>query len=247
MLFISHDLSVVRVLADRVAVMYAGRILETATSSALFANPLQPYTQELLAAIPVPDPAKAMRTARVRAGDTDLAAGAGSDGCPYAGRCPHTMDRCRAEMPPFVRLCACARRNHASSGGMLVDGAKTSVRCRRSSCFATLKIENSTRTPGYAMKRITLARFAVCATLPLLALAGCGHKEGRGGRVTKIVYSQDHNTEPPLTPGKVRRIADVRPARRPEDVQPNCVVTMLLLQACWLHCMTAWKRSTPTL
>ena len=56
MLFISHDLSVVRVLADRVAVMYAGRILEMATSRSLFAHPLQPYTQELLEAIPMPDP-----------------------------------------------------------------------------------------------------------------------------------------------------------------------------------------------
>lgn len=102
MLFISHDLSVVRVLADRVAVMYAGRILETATSSALFANSLQPYTQELLAAIPVPDPAKAARAPRKRAGDTDLAAGANSAGCPYAGRCPHTMDICKSEMPPMT-------------------------------------------------------------------------------------------------------------------------------------------------
>jgi len=51
MLFISHDLSVVRVLADRVAVMYGGRILELAGTGSLFEHPLQPYTQELLAAI----------------------------------------------------------------------------------------------------------------------------------------------------------------------------------------------------
>jgi len=56
MLFISHDLSVVRVLCDRVAVMFAGRILELADAPALFQNPLQPYTQELLAAVPIPDP-----------------------------------------------------------------------------------------------------------------------------------------------------------------------------------------------
>lgn len=107
MLFISHDLSVVRVLADRVAVMYAGRILEMTDSRLLFANPLQPYTQELLAAIPTPDPLLARRTARVskdEAGETS--AGPTVDGCPYAGRCAHTMDICRAQMPPLVDYAA---------------------------------------------------------------------------------------------------------------------------------------------
>ncbi len=102
MLFISHDLSVVRVLADRIAVMYAGRILEMADSRSLFANPLQPYTQELLAAIPTPDPLLAHRAPRAPKTDTtEAAAGSGTDGCPFAGRCPHTMDVCRAEMPPL--------------------------------------------------------------------------------------------------------------------------------------------------
>lgn len=104
MLFISHDLSVVRVLADRIAVMFAGRILETANSQALFDNSLQPYTQELLAAIPEPDPAKAHREPRkqfVQANE-DSSAGSSADGCPFAGRCPHTMDICRATMPPLV-------------------------------------------------------------------------------------------------------------------------------------------------
>lgn len=103
MLFISHDLSVVRVLADRVAVMYGGRILELAESGSLFAHPLQPYTQELLAAIPVPDPLLARRAPRAAAGERggEQSAGPTPDGCPYAGRCPHTMDICRAQMPPM--------------------------------------------------------------------------------------------------------------------------------------------------
>ena len=67
MLFISHDLSVVRVLADRVAVMFAGRILETGVlASRSSAIRLQPYTQELLAAIPEPDPARAHRAPRAQ-------------------------------------------------------------------------------------------------------------------------------------------------------------------------------------
>jgi oligopeptide/dipeptide ABC transporter ATP-binding protein len=104
MLFVSHDLSVVRVIADRVAVMFAGRILELATSDALYANPLQPYTRELLAAVPLPDPERARRTPRPKELDApaEAAAGPNADGCPYANRCPHTMEICRREMPPLV-------------------------------------------------------------------------------------------------------------------------------------------------
>ncbi len=126
MLFISHDLSVVRVLCDRVAVMFAGRILELAPAPALFQNPLQPYTQELLAAVPIPDPQRARGrqsaqtlsqiksdvkpngaakngAASLPQPDAKPAADAQqSQGCPYAGRCPHTMDICREQMPPLV-------------------------------------------------------------------------------------------------------------------------------------------------
>ena len=63
MLFISHDLSVVRVLCDRVAVMQNGKLVEVATAAELFANPKEQYTRELLAAVPIPDPARARRRA----------------------------------------------------------------------------------------------------------------------------------------------------------------------------------------
>ncbi len=125
MLFISHDLSVVRVLCDRVAVMFAGRILELADAPALFQNPLQPYTRELLAAVPIPDPQHARgRDARRMEAPNNAAPAAISTrvasphvaatnaksavaaqqarGCPYAGRCPYTMDICREQMPPLV-------------------------------------------------------------------------------------------------------------------------------------------------
>jgi ABC-type oligopeptide transport system ATPase subunit len=63
MLFISHDLSVVRVLCDRVAVMQHGKLVEIADSNALFQNPQEQYTRELLAAVPIPDPMRARRAA----------------------------------------------------------------------------------------------------------------------------------------------------------------------------------------
>ena len=70
MLFISHDLSVVKVLCDRIAVMKSGEIVETGSSNELFANPQHPYTQELLAAIPIPDPKRARRTKAVSASES---------------------------------------------------------------------------------------------------------------------------------------------------------------------------------
>jgi oligopeptide/dipeptide ABC transporter ATP-binding protein len=102
MLFISHDLSVVRVLADRIAVMYGGKILELSTTASLFDHPLQPYTQELLTAIPEPDPTRAHREARTRGVESADASTPSTTGCPYAGRCPRTMDICKESMPEIV-------------------------------------------------------------------------------------------------------------------------------------------------
>lgn len=102
MLFISHDLSVVRVMSDRVAVMFAGVILELATTRSLFANPLQPYTRELLAAVPAPDPERSRREAAAPRDTRAEAAKVSPSGCPFAGRCPHTMDICTREMPHLI-------------------------------------------------------------------------------------------------------------------------------------------------
>ena len=106
MLFIAHDLSVVKILSDRIAVMYAGRILEMASGASLFQNPLQPYTQELLRAIPIPDPKRARRAVQTTDSDEEdtdqTVAAIEAAGCPYAGRCPFTMEICRQQMPPLV-------------------------------------------------------------------------------------------------------------------------------------------------
>ena len=99
-LFVSHDLSVVRHISDRIAVMYLGQIVEEASREALFAQPLHPYTKALMAAVPAPDPTQ-KRTAALPIGDPPNPA-APPPGCRYHPRCPLAQDQCRA-VPPDLR------------------------------------------------------------------------------------------------------------------------------------------------
>jgi oligopeptide transport system ATP-binding protein len=121
LIFISHDLSVVNYISDRIAVMYLGKIVEIGPASRVFAHPLHPYSQALISAIPIPDPAReAQRLRVVPPGDPPSPLNPPS-GCPFHPRCAHAQERCGREVPalePFTdpnHQAACLRTREINS------------------------------------------------------------------------------------------------------------------------------------
>ncbi|HOO62353.1 MAG TPA: ATP-binding cassette domain-containing protein [Synergistaceae bacterium] len=100
-LFITHDLSVVRHLADRVSVMFLGKSMEIGNTRDIFEAPLHPYTKFLISAVPVPDPRKREREKMILQGDIPSPVNL-PPGCRFHTRCPYAQPRCREEEPPFV-------------------------------------------------------------------------------------------------------------------------------------------------
>ena len=122
-LFIAHDLAVVKHISDRIAVMYLGRIVEYAEADELYANPVHPYTQALIAAIPVPDPERKRERAAL-AGEVPSPINPPS-GCVFHTRCPHARDSCQMTVPGLVsapgtegsaHLQACLRAEELQGG-----------------------------------------------------------------------------------------------------------------------------------
>ncbi len=122
-IFISHDLTVVKYISDRVAVMYLGRIVELADADDIYASPRHPYTQALLSAVPTPDPR------HPKSGDTlegDVPSPSDPPpGCPFQTRCRFAVDRCRSELPVLEatpgdasHLVACHRADEIQQEGI---------------------------------------------------------------------------------------------------------------------------------
>ncbi|MDQ3541120.1 MAG: ATP-binding cassette domain-containing protein, partial [Chloroflexota bacterium] len=98
-LFISHDLSVIQHICDRVAVMYLGRIVELADTSSIFASPQMPYTEALLSAVPIADPRMRGSASRIMLRGEVPDPSDPPSGCPFHTRCRYVQDRCRIEEP----------------------------------------------------------------------------------------------------------------------------------------------------
>ncbi len=103
-LFISHDIAVVKYISNRIAVMYLGKIVEIGDSDQVFDNPLHPYTQMLLSAVPIPDPRIAKTRKRVKLEGEPPSPINPPSGCRFHPRCPYARDICKREEPPFIEV-----------------------------------------------------------------------------------------------------------------------------------------------
>jgi peptide/nickel transport system ATP-binding protein len=128
-LFITHNLSAVEYLADEIAVMYLGKLVENGTREQIFGRPAHPYTQALLAAAPVADPVRQRSRERVLLGDDIPSALDPPSGCRFRTRCPLAFDKCATDVPPLIPIGA----GEAACHLVRPDGTRPDVRSAESS------------------------------------------------------------------------------------------------------------------
>lgn len=114
MMFISHDISVVKYISDRIAVMYLGRIVELGPAAEVVAHPLHPYTKALVSAIPIPDPKREQERQRIILQGDPPSPIDPPAGCSFHPRCPYAIEACKLQFPPLEekqprRFAACIR------------------------------------------------------------------------------------------------------------------------------------------
>jgi len=146
---IAHDLAVIRHMADRVAVMYLGQIVEIAPVADLFRTPLHPYSETLIAAIPVPRVGATRATSKVE-GDLPNPISPPS-GCRFHPRCPYAVDRCASQVPGLTdigqgRSVACHRHAELTLDGLAADtGARTTAAEKRFENYRNARAGRATR------------------------------------------------------------------------------------------------------
>jgi len=101
-LFVAHDLSVVRHVSDRIAVMYLGKLMEVSPAAELYEKPVHPYTQALLAAVPIPDPRESRERERIVVSGEPPNPIDPPPGCVFHPRCPRATELCSVEEPPLT-------------------------------------------------------------------------------------------------------------------------------------------------
>jgi oligopeptide transport system ATP-binding protein len=111
MIFISHDLSVVKHISDRIAVMYLGKIVELGSATDVIERPLHPYTKALVSAVPLPDPRRERQRQRIILPGDPPSPMNPPGGCPFHPRCPHAVEKCAQVVPAFEPF----RPNHEAA------------------------------------------------------------------------------------------------------------------------------------